>query len=37
MEGKERSRIRATQMHNLRELLSFKRMDKVPNTRIGEL
>ena len=34
---KERSRVRAVQMYNLRGLLGIKRMDKVPNTRITEL
>ena len=34
---KERSRIRAVQMHNLRSLLGTRRMDRVPNTRIKEL
>ena len=31
---KERSRIRAVQMDNLRGLLGIRRMDKVPNARI---
>ena len=31
---KERSRIRAVQMDNLRDLLGIRRMDKVPNARI---
>ena len=34
---KERSRIRAVQMNNLRGLLGIRRMDKVPNTRIRQL
>ena len=34
---KERSRIRAVQMDNLRGLLGFRRIDKVPNARIKEL
>ena len=34
---KERSRIRAVQIDNLRELLGLRRMDRVPNTRIREL
>ena len=34
---KERSRIRAVQMDNLRGLMGNKRMDKLPNTRIREL
>ena len=33
----ERSRIRAVQMHNLRGLLGIRRMDRIPNSRIGEL
>ena len=33
----ERSRIEAVQMDNLRGLLSIRRMDKVPNTRIRRL
>ena len=31
---KEKSRIRAVQMDNLRVMLSIRRMDKVPNERI---
>ena len=34
---KERSRIRAVQMDNLRGLLDIRRMDKVTNVRIREL
>ena len=34
---KERSRIRAVQMDNLRGLLGIRRMDKVPNVRIRQL
>ena len=34
---KERSRIRAVQMDDLRGLLGIRRMDKFPNTRIREL
>ena len=34
---KERSRIRAVQMDNLRCLLGIRRMDKVTNARIREL
>ena len=34
---KERSRIRALQMDNLRGLLDIRRMDGVPNARIREL
>ena len=34
---KERSRIRAVQMDNLRGLLSIRRMDWVPDARIREL
>ena len=34
---KERSRIRAVQMDNLRGLLGIRRMDRVPNARIREL
>ena len=34
---KERSRIRAVHMNNLRGLLSIRRMDRVPNARIREL
>ena len=32
-----RSRIRAVQMDILRDILSIKRMDKVPNTQIRQL
>ena len=34
---KERSRIRAVQIYNLRGFLGIRRMDKVPNARIKEL
>ena len=34
---KERSRIRAVQMDNLRGLLGIRKMDRVPNVRIREL
>ena len=34
---KERSRIRAVQMDNLRGLLGIRRVDKVPNARIRQL
>ena len=34
---KERPRLRAAQMDNLRELLGIRRMDRIPNTRIREL
>ena len=34
---KERSRIRAVHMDNLRDLLGIRRMDKVPNAWIMEL
>ena len=34
---KERSRISAVQMDNLRGLLCIRRMDKVPNARIRKL
>ena len=34
---KERSRIMALQMNNLRGLLGVRRMDKVPNSRIRKL
>ena len=34
---KERSRIRAVQMENLRGLLGIRRMDKVPNALIRQL
>ena len=37
MMWKERSRIRAVQMGNLRGLLCIRRMDKVPNARIRKL
>ena len=33
---KERSRIGAAQMDNLRDLVGIRRMDKVPNARIRE-
>ena len=33
----ERSRIRAVQMDNLRDLFGIKRMDKTSNARIREL
>ena len=36
-EEKERSRIRAVQMDNLRGVLGVRRMDRVPNARIREL
>ena len=36
-EEKEISRIRVVQMDNLRGLLGFRRMDRVPNARIREL
>ena len=32
-----RSRVRAEQMDNLRDLLGIRRMDRVPNTWIKEL
>ena len=32
--GKERSRIRAVQMNNLRGLLGIRRMDKIQNARL---
>ena len=35
--GKERSRIRAVQMDNLRGLLHIRRMERVPNAWIREL
>ena len=35
--GKERPRIRAVQIYNLRGLLDIRRMDKILNTRIKEL
>ena len=34
---KERSKIQAVQMDNLRGLLGIRRMDRVPNAQIGEL
>ena len=34
---KERSRIRAVQIENLRGLLGIKRMDKIPIARIKQL
>ena len=34
---KERSRVRAVQMDNLRGLLGIRRMDRVTNARIREL
>ena len=34
---KERSRMRAVQMDNLRGLLGIRRMDRIPNGRIREL
>ena len=34
---KERSRVRAVHMDNLRELVGIRRMDRVPNARIREL
>ena len=34
---KERSRVRAVQMDNLRGLLGIRRMDRVPNAGIMEL
>ena len=34
---KERSRIRAVQMNNLRGLLGIRRMDRVPNAHIKEM
>ena len=34
---KERSRIRAVQMDNLRGLLGIRKMDRVPNARIREV
>ena len=33
----KKSRIRAVQVDNLRDLLGIRRMDKVPNARIREL
>ena len=37
MLGKERSRVRAVQMDNLRGLLCIRRMGRVPNAWIREL
>ena len=37
LKEKERSKIRAVQMDNLRGLLSIRRMNKVPNARRREL
>ena len=34
---RERSKIRAVQMENLKGLLGIRRMDKVPNAQIREL
>ena len=34
---KEKSRVRAVQMDNLRGMLGFRRKDRVPNVRIREL
>ena len=34
---KERSRVRAVQIDNFRELMGIRRMDRVPNDRIREL
>ena len=34
---KERSRVRAVQMDNLRGLLGIRRMDGIPNARIREM
>ena len=34
---KKKSSVRAVQMDNLRGLLGFMRMERVPNTRIKEL
>ena len=34
---KERSRIRAVQMDNLRGMLGIRRMDKVRNARLSQL
>ena len=34
---KERFKIRAVQMDNLRRLLGIRRMDRVPNARLREL
>ena len=34
---KERSRIRAVQMDNVRDLLGIRRMDEIPNSRIRQL
>ena len=35
--GKESSRVRAVQIHDLIGLLDVRRMDKVPNARVSEL
>ena len=35
--AKERSRVRAVQMDNIRGLLGIRRVDRVPNARIREL
>ena len=37
MQWKERPRIMAAQMDNLRGLLGIRRMNRVPNARIREL
>ena len=37
MVWKEKSRIRAVQMNNLRGLLGIRRMHRVPNARIRKL
>ena len=37
MQKKERSRIRAVQLDNLRRLLGISRIYRVPNARIREL
>ena len=34
---KERSRVRAVQIDNLRGLLGIRKMDRIPNTRIRQL
>ena len=34
---KERSRVRAVQMNNLRGLLGIRKMDRIPNAQIREL
>ena len=34
---KERSRVRAVQIDNLRRLLGIRKMDRVPNARVREL